>query len=355
VPSLGATNSSLKRKQVKLLSHTPFTQNSKQSVSYLLSLKSWPPLVPVDWNHRGKGHATLDTLQDLVGPLWRMRPCWLLTLTTLGLLNWSENLAWIYISFHQSEGLVLQSSGRRPWNHIKGVHLLVPGIPTGCRAREWGPVTQWCSAVWSYRGLQKCCRKNVGPERTKLKPRWLEERKIYYAREPAPRSLQNGASPLAQVCWDLWQLAFHWEVATHTSKVTTYHTSTSVVEGHQLFLLEWSENAAQLGEEFLLAFRSFLWVYQLKIKKYFYHNKITTEDLKQEEKLINGINTCKQCDLLPKTYRKKYLNTKLLVIIKYKAISSNNKYKAIISLVIIKYKASILMENIILNSSDDFK
>jgi hypothetical protein len=118
VPSLGATNSSLKRKQVKLLSHTPFTQNSKQSVSYLLSLKSWPPLVPVDWNHRGKGHATLDTLQDLVGPLWRMRPCWLLTLTTLGLLNWSENLAWIYISFHQSEGLVHGSTVS--FSHLEG-------------------------------------------------------------------------------------------------------------------------------------------------------------------------------------------------------------------------------------------
>jgi hypothetical protein len=31
-----------------------------------------------------------------------------------------------------------------------------------------------------------CCGKNVGPVRTRLKHRWLEERKIYYASRPAP-------------------------------------------------------------------------------------------------------------------------------------------------------------------------
>jgi hypothetical protein len=36
-----------------------------------------------------------------------------------------------------------------------------------------------------------CCRKNVRPVRTRLKPRWLEERKIYYTSGSAPGSLQK--------------------------------------------------------------------------------------------------------------------------------------------------------------------
>jgi hypothetical protein len=78
----------------------------------------------------------------------------------------------------------LQSSGRRPWNHIRGAHFLVPGTPAGCRAREWGPFTQQGLLVWSPWGLHKCYRKNAGPTRTRLKPKF-EERKIYYANGPA--------------------------------------------------------------------------------------------------------------------------------------------------------------------------
>jgi hypothetical protein len=32
----------------------------------------------------------------------------------------------------------------------------------------------------------KCCGKSAGPARARLKLRWLEQRKIYYARGPAP-------------------------------------------------------------------------------------------------------------------------------------------------------------------------
>jgi hypothetical protein len=41
----------------------------------------------------------------------------------------------------------------------------------------------------------KCCGKNDGPVRTRLKPRWMEERKIYYASRPAPGSLQMALAP----------------------------------------------------------------------------------------------------------------------------------------------------------------
>jgi hypothetical protein len=47
----------------------------------------------------------------------------------------------------------------------------------------------------SYSGGRDCCRKNVRPARTRLKPRWFEERKIYYASEPAPGSLQKWHLP----------------------------------------------------------------------------------------------------------------------------------------------------------------
>jgi hypothetical protein len=35
--------------------------------------------------------------------------------------------------------------------------------------------------------------------RIRLKPRWLEERKVYYASRPAPGYLQNGAGPKLRV------------------------------------------------------------------------------------------------------------------------------------------------------------
>jgi hypothetical protein len=114
VPSHGATNLSLKHKQVKPLSHTPFTQEFKTISSHLFPLKSWPALVPSDQNHiishRGREHFTLDTLQGSAGPLQRTSPHWLLTLTTPGLPAWSGHLAQISISLHQSKGPVLSST-----------------------------------------------------------------------------------------------------------------------------------------------------------------------------------------------------------------------------------------------------
>jgi hypothetical protein len=42
-----------------------------------------------------------------------------------------------------------------------------------------------------------------------------------------------------------WGLTFHWEAAT-------YHTSTSVEEGHPLFLSEWPETGPAGGGSFYL-------------------------------------------------------------------------------------------------------
>jgi hypothetical protein len=40
-------------------------------------------------------------------------------------------------------------------------------------------------------GPPEMLQKNVRPVRTRLKPKWLEERKIYYMSRPAPGSLQK--------------------------------------------------------------------------------------------------------------------------------------------------------------------
>jgi hypothetical protein len=50
-------------------------------------------------------------------------------------------------------------------------------------------------------GVTICCGKNVRPMRTRLKPRWLKERKIYYAIRPAPWiSPKMALAPAAQGC-----------------------------------------------------------------------------------------------------------------------------------------------------------
>jgi hypothetical protein len=113
VPSHEATNSSLKHKWVKPLSHTPFTQSLKQSVPIHFPLKSWPAVVPVDWNHishRGRECATLSTLQGSAGPLRSISPRWLLILNTPGLPTWSRCLVQVSVSLHQSDDPVLGSS-----------------------------------------------------------------------------------------------------------------------------------------------------------------------------------------------------------------------------------------------------
>jgi hypothetical protein len=79
--------------------------------------------------------------------------------------------------------------------------------------------------------LQEECQ----PVRIRLKPRWLEERMIYYTSRLAPRSLQNGTGLVAHGCRvfmpqnveaskqegqkQMWQLASPWDVIT-------YHSST---------------------------------------------------------------------------------------------------------------------------------
>jgi hypothetical protein len=91
-----------------------------------------------------------------------------------------------------------------------------------------------------------CCRKNVRPARTRLKSRWLEERKICYASRPVPGYLQNWHRPHSSGLRSFYPsecrsklLAGKLQLITlaqgynfsHYLKVTAYHTSTSVKLG----------------------------------------------------------------------------------------------------------------------------
>jgi hypothetical protein len=111
-------------------SHTIHSE-LKTISSYLFPLKSWPTIVPVDQNHinhRGRGCVTLVTLQGSAGPLWRISPCQLLTLTTPGLPAWSGHPARISISLHQSEGPVLGSTAS--FSRLKGDPRITSGVHT---------------------------------------------------------------------------------------------------------------------------------------------------------------------------------------------------------------------------------
>jgi hypothetical protein len=59
------------------------------------------------------------------------------------------------------------------------------------------------SGLHPRRRKHTCCRNRYRqddwPARIRLKPRWLEERKVYHASWPAPRHLQNGAGPALRV------------------------------------------------------------------------------------------------------------------------------------------------------------
>jgi hypothetical protein len=63
-----------------------------------------------------------------------------------------------------------------------------PGSRDPCRLQSWEVGTHYPMGLSSLilLGPPKCCRKNVRPARIRLKPRCLEERKIYYASGPAP-------------------------------------------------------------------------------------------------------------------------------------------------------------------------
>jgi hypothetical protein len=174
VPSHGATNSSLKRKKVKPLTHTPFTQSLKQSVPIYFPLKSWPSLVPVDSNHisqRGRGCITLDIPQGLASPLQKISPQRLLTLTTPGLPTWYRHLAQISVA---------------SFSHLEGD----PGITSGvCTSQFQGPLQaaepgsrdllpnrdQWSDLAGASKMLWEECQTSENETQT----RWLEERKIY--------------------------------------------------------------------------------------------------------------------------------------------------------------------------------
>jgi hypothetical protein len=109
-------------------SHTIHSE-FKTISSSLFPLKSWPALVPVDWNHighRGRGRITLDTLQGSTSPLRRVSPCWLLTLTTPGLPTWSRHLAQISVSLHQSKGPVHVSTAS--FSHLEGDPIITLGV-----------------------------------------------------------------------------------------------------------------------------------------------------------------------------------------------------------------------------------
>jgi hypothetical protein len=161
----------LKSKPVKLLTHTPFTQSLKHSVPISFPLKSWPAVVAVDRDHighRGRERITLDTLQGSVGPLWRISPCQLLTMTTPGLPTWSKSLVQVSISLHQSEGLVHGSAAS--FSHLEGD----PGIALGVhnfwfqgplQAAEPGNGDRYPMGLGGLISLgpPKCCGKTVRP------------------------------------------------------------------------------------------------------------------------------------------------------------------------------------------------
>jgi hypothetical protein len=139
----------------------------------------------------------LDTLQGLASPLQRISPHQLLTLTVPRLPTWSRCPARISVSLHQSEGLVRGSAAS--FSHMEGdppeSHwgCALPGSRNPHRLHSQGGGTHYPMRLsgLSLLGLPKCCGKNVRPARTRLKPRWLEERKIYYTSGPAPGSLQK--------------------------------------------------------------------------------------------------------------------------------------------------------------------
>jgi hypothetical protein len=131
-------------------------------------------------------------------------------LTTPGVPTWSRHLLQVFVSLHQSEGQVLCSSAF--FSHLEGdpgitwgrggVHFLAPGTSVGYRVREQEPLPN--GVWWSYlavasKMLQKWHRKYDWPVRIRLKPRWLEERKVYYVSQPAPGYLQNGTGPKLRV------------------------------------------------------------------------------------------------------------------------------------------------------------
>jgi hypothetical protein len=109
-------------------SHTIHSE-FKTISSYLFPLKSWPAPVLVNQNHinyRGRRCITLDTLQGLASPLWRISPRRLLTLTTQGLPTWSGHLAWISVSLHQSEGPVHSSAAS--FSHLEREPRITSGV-----------------------------------------------------------------------------------------------------------------------------------------------------------------------------------------------------------------------------------
>jgi hypothetical protein len=230
VPSCGATNSSFKRKRVKLLTHTPFTQSLKQSVPIYFPLKSWPVLVPVDWNHinhRGRGCVTLDSLQGSASPLWRISLRWPLTLTILGLPTWSRHPARISVSLHQSEGPVCSSAAS--FSGLEGDPGIISGVHTSWfqgppqaaepgsgdplpnRAR-WSDLTVASTNVTGRMLDQREQDSNTGG--------WRKGRFITLAGQHLDRS-KNGTSPVAQgcrvLCLSMWKQASRKDKSRHGS------------------------------------------------------------------------------------------------------------------------------------------
>jgi hypothetical protein len=226
------------------------------SPKILASLKpSWPEAritstpKPVGQNHIGpkwlESHQSLTSITSVpkegdASPWNHIRaqlvPCGdqsmpAPTLTTPGVPTWSRRLLQISVSLHQSKGPVFGSTAS--FSHLEGdpgITLgMIPGSRKLCRLQGQRTRTRCPMERGGLISLgpPKCCRKHyrqcVWPARIRFKPRWLEERKIYFTSGPAIWDISKMAQALSsgwlsseknraskqRVQKQTWQLAVH--------------------------------------------------------------------------------------------------------------------------------------------------
>jgi hypothetical protein len=92
--------------------------------------------------------------------------------------------------------------------------------------------------------------------RIRLKPRWLEERKVYFTSGPAPGYLQNGTGPKLRTA-EVFILRKAAASKQGVQKQTIYHVSTAVDKGHLQFLVGSLDAGALARGRALLVFDPF--------------------------------------------------------------------------------------------------
>jgi hypothetical protein len=132
------------------------------------------------WNHIRAQLVTCED-QSMLAPI----------LTTPGLLPGPD--VWCRSLFHSTSLRTFSLAWQPPsviWKETLG-----PLQATGLGSGDLLPNRAWQSNLsGASKMLQEQYRKYDWPVGIRLTPRWLEERKIYYASRPAPGHLQNGAA-----------------------------------------------------------------------------------------------------------------------------------------------------------------